>query len=201
MFLNWFLILISLSLSLSTYIDIPGCASLYQFDFQSLSENDTQPTCYCDNSTDYSTDLVQINCIFGSTLDDLSVAIGQVNEAKKTVHKLILERLYVNDDPYQAGIPDSYFIQQNVTPSELTLKYCREPNILGENSLKGLEKYLTNLEITECVFSDVPPGINKLTDLQYLDLSYNGITTIRKDDLSQLTNLKTLGKCKEYRSQ
>lgn len=174
----------------STYIDIPGCPSLYQYDVYSANESDTVPPCYCDNSTDTSLDLVQINCIYSSTLDDLSAAIVKVKDAKKVVAKISVEKIYV--DPAK-GIPNDYFQNLSITPTEISIKSCRGPNIVNDYSFRGLEKSLTSLTVSNCIFTSVPSEIAQLVNLEALDLSYDGFDVIKKEDFKQLTKLKYLG--------
>ena len=60
------------------------------------------------------------------------------------------------------------------------------------NSSIPFNTSLTFLEMGINLLSEVPPAINKLLQLKYLDLRYNRITSLRANDLSHLHKLDTL---------
>lgn len=179
----------------SEFIDIPGCPSLYLYNSsQSVAADEYAPTCFCDNSTETSDVLVQVNCLYFSTLRDLSDSLRRVVKASKVVAEVYLEHMVLGKD----GLPDDYFRQHNVAPSLISVTNCDADGtdvlLLRNRTFQGLERNLTKLIIKNCAVKSFPDSVRRLVMLESLTLQQTAIRSIKLEDLSALTKLEYLGK-------
>lgn len=172
-----------------TFVDVAGCASLYRYDFSNAGDN--APKCFCDNATETSTDLVQINCVYRSTLKDLSESIRRIVKAKKILTAIYMEHMTFNSD----GLPEDYFYQHKVTPNEISVTKCEGQLLLRNSTFRGLETNLTKLTIKDCSLTNLPwSSIKNLSSLRTLELSRCSIIrTINVNDLRAFSKLEYLG--------
>lgn len=175
-------------------IHVPGCPSLFDVDLSntSVSIKDVSK-CYCDNASDVSNTLVQVNCLYSAKLADLTSALKAVVNAKKEVFSIYLQEF--DFSATSIDIPDEYFSKLNVAPKELFFVNCLNTNLLllPKDVFKGIEETVTTLKVDRCKLVDVPVAISSLKNLETLVLKSTDITNLKKDDLSSLVNLKFLG--------
>lgn len=179
-------------------IHVPNCPSLFDVDISNSTTTNLKDVskCYCDNVTENASSLVQVNCLYSSKLSDLTTALKAVVNAKKEVYSI-----YLQDFDFSANavdVPDEYFLKLDAAPKELVIVNCLNTNLLlfGRDTFRGLENTLQSIKIEKCKLVVLPIGIKSLKKLEALVLKNTDITTLRKDDLNNLTNLKVLGKLK-----
>uniref|UniRef100_A0A915J751 Uncharacterized protein n=1 Tax=Romanomermis culicivorax TaxID=13658 RepID=A0A915J751_ROMCU len=190
----YFLLIFVLIRVNSNFINIPGCQSLYQFDFsQNLT---TIPKCYCDNATRDSDIFVQINCVTSSSIQDLAFALDKVSlfYPRKQVIDVRLDYMIFDHE----GLPDDFFLQRNAFPRSMAITNCLVdqsadyPIMLKKNVFRALERNLTSLTIMNCDLRKFPQSIRNLSNLVDLELSRCSIDDINEDDFENLKNLKNI---------
>ena len=73
-----------------------------------------------------------------------------------------------------------------------TLKMAENNVTLAENSLRGLETSLKNLNLKTCHLKEVPLAVQNLNGLAFLDLAQNHIRTIKPGTFRKMNSLTAL---------
>uniref|UniRef100_A0A914V3V7 Uncharacterized protein n=1 Tax=Plectus sambesii TaxID=2011161 RepID=A0A914V3V7_9BILA len=169
---------------------IPGCADIDNLEASvNFDAADVQNLllCFCQSGAD---GFVGINCLYGSTLDDLVRAVGLVKAANRTVDRILLNHVEFNETGLDAGL----FERIGAPLVDITIGLCSQnaPLNVHPDAFKGLESTLKNLSLFECQIEQVPPAVRTLTNLQRLSLFKNRITELSKKDLAGLDKLQML---------
>lgn len=89
---------------------------------------------------------------------------------------------------YIKFIPDNAFVTLRLK----TLKLAENNITVSENSLRGLETSLKNLNLKGCQLKEIPVGVRDLQGLAFLDLAQNNLRLIEPGSLQRLDSLTAL---------
>lgn len=89
---------------------------------------------------------------------------------------------------YIKFVPDNAF----VTVRLKTLKLAENNITMSENSLRGLETSLKNLNLKGCQLKEIPVAVRDLQGLVFLDLAQNNLRIIEPGALKRLNSLTAL---------
>ncbi|WKX92601.1 hypothetical protein Q1695_010547 [Nippostrongylus brasiliensis] len=191
---------------------VPGCPDLDVLENEADTNADFLNNlllCFCKVEPD---DKVDINCLYGSSLDHLKRATAAVTKANLTTNKISFQHTEFAD----SGLP--VFAELAPALTSLEIRECTsfDPLAVSEATFKGVESTLRNLTIDGCNLKEIPTAIaalNQLTtlvlsnnkishvqsstfadkkELTYLDLSGNFITEIDEGSFEPLQQLETL---------
>ncbi|VDP06507.1 unnamed protein product [Heligmosomoides polygyrus] len=163
---------------------IPGCPNLDVLE----AEAETSPDflnnlllCFCKDG-------VEINCLYGSSLDHLEKATAAVKKANMTTQKITFQHTEFAD----TGLPAFAVLAPALESLEIQECTNFEPLVVSNGSFKGLEATLRNLTIDSCNLKEVPTAVTDLNKLETLVLANNKIDHIHAPTLAGKKELSYL---------
>uniref|UniRef100_A0A914YCA9 Uncharacterized protein n=1 Tax=Panagrolaimus superbus TaxID=310955 RepID=A0A914YCA9_9BILA len=181
--------------SVNAKTHIPACPDLVSLpnDINNLNTDQlSKLKCFCSGGDEENLGM-NVNCIFGSKLEDLMEALNAIDDVNGTIFRISLDHIEIIEGEDGITLEEALSSGSLIDLKEFEIKECRGGALVEhrENQIVEFPHFpkLESIIIENCDLETIPTiFLSKTPILRYLSLMGNKINEIKRDDLTDISN-------------